>query len=148
MKHACVDLFCGAGGLTNGLLSAGINVVCGVDFEKRCKFPYEFNNKAQFHCMDVRKLTHEHLRTWMGDVDFKILAGCAPCQPFSNMNTDKSTDDKRRTPPNTGERHWRISTQSHEKFGMNYSISSQPRPHSRTESILEAIATQSAQGGM
>lgn len=27
---ACIDLFCGAGGLTNGLLSAGVNVVAGV----------------------------------------------------------------------------------------------------------------------
>ena len=28
---ACVDLFCGAGGLTHGLISAGVPVVAGVD---------------------------------------------------------------------------------------------------------------------
>jgi transposase-like protein len=28
----CVDLFCGAGGLTHGLIDAGVRVVAGVDF--------------------------------------------------------------------------------------------------------------------
>ena len=41
---AAVDLFCGAGGLTRGLLDAGIPVVAGYDIEEACKYAYEHNN--------------------------------------------------------------------------------------------------------
>ena len=30
-KLACIDLFCGAGGLTHGLISEGVPVVAGID---------------------------------------------------------------------------------------------------------------------
>ena len=39
-----IDFFCGAGGLTRGLLDVGINVVAGIDLDKRCKETYEKNN--------------------------------------------------------------------------------------------------------
>src|SRR5438874_5877260 len=39
-----IDLFCGAGGLTRGLLDAGIHVAAGYDVDRRCRFPYEYNN--------------------------------------------------------------------------------------------------------
>ncbi len=32
-KLTCVDLFCGAGGLSRGFLDAGYDVVLGVDFD-------------------------------------------------------------------------------------------------------------------
>ena len=35
----CVDLFCGAGGLTHGLIDAGLKVRAGVDFEEACRHP-------------------------------------------------------------------------------------------------------------
>ena len=43
-----IDLFCGAGGLSYGLLLEGINVVAGVDIDSYCKFPYEKNIGASF----------------------------------------------------------------------------------------------------
>ena len=39
-----IDFFCGAGGLTRGLLDAGINVVAGVDDDERLRETYERNN--------------------------------------------------------------------------------------------------------
>ncbi|WP_200852488.1 DNA cytosine methyltransferase, partial [Klebsiella pneumoniae] len=45
-KVSCVDLFCGAGGLTHGLVLEGVPVVAGIDIDPVCKFPYETNNKA------------------------------------------------------------------------------------------------------
>jgi DNA (cytosine-5)-methyltransferase 1 len=83
----CVDLFCGAGGLTHGLIEAGIKVKAGVDFDEACRFPYEENHKdtnTVFHQADVAKLDAETVREWFDDAAVRVLAGCAPCQPFSN----------------------------------------------------------------
>ena len=53
-----VDLFCGAGGLTRGLLDSGIEVVAGYDIEEACRYPYEHNNTpAHFYNQSVTELT-------------------------------------------------------------------------------------------
>lgn len=44
-RIVAVDLFCGAGGLTRGLLDACIEVVAGYDIDELCQYPYEYNNK-------------------------------------------------------------------------------------------------------
>ena len=82
-KVACIDLFCGAGGLTHGLTSAGIRVVAGIDVDPACHYPFETNNAARFVNCDVSRLTGTQLNDMFGKADIRILAGCAPCQPFS-----------------------------------------------------------------
>jgi DNA (cytosine-5)-methyltransferase 1 len=79
----CVDLFCGAGGLTHGFVLEGLKVVAGIDLDPACKFPYESNNDAQFLERDVSTIKVPELDALFGNADIKILAGCAPCQPFS-----------------------------------------------------------------
>lgn len=75
----CVDLFCGAGGLTHGLIDAGVKVVAGVDSEEACRHPYEANHPGiTFHGADVAKLDAETVRTWFGNATVRVLAGCAP----------------------------------------------------------------------
>jgi DNA (cytosine-5)-methyltransferase 1 len=83
MKVSCVDLFCGAGGLTHGFVQEGIPVVAGIDMDPACRFPYETNNNSQFIQRDISTVTKSKLTALFGDADVKILAGCAPCQPFS-----------------------------------------------------------------
>lgn len=81
----CVDLFCGAGGLTHGLVEAGLNVVAGVDFESACKHPYEANHDGiVFHEADISNLKAATIDRWLTGAQVRVLAGCAPCQPFSN----------------------------------------------------------------
>lgn len=81
----CVDLFCGAGGLTQGLRQAGVKVVAGVDCEEACKHPYTANHEGiEFHQADVARLEPSKLDEWFGNSKVRVLAGCAPCQPFSN----------------------------------------------------------------
>lgn len=82
----CIDLFCGAGGLTHGLELQGLNVAAGYDLDPACKYPYEANNQAHFFEGDVGDLTAEELNTVFGDADVRVLAGCAPCQPFSSYS--------------------------------------------------------------
>lgn len=82
----CIDLFCGAGGLTHGLQREGINVVAGVDVEESCRHPFEFNNSAKFFNEDVSKLTGDQLKELCVRSEVRVLAGCAPCQPFSTYS--------------------------------------------------------------
>lgn len=86
-----VDLFCGAGGLTYGLQQAGIDVVAGYDVEGSCRFAYEHNNQAKFINQDVTKLRKEEVEAYLDGADFTLLAGCAPCQPFSTYSRTTNT---------------------------------------------------------
>jgi len=83
---ACVDLFCGLGGLTHGLVRGGVQVVAGVDVDAHCRFPYEENNNAKFIGADVRRLTGRDVSGLWGDCAHSLLAGCAPCQSFSTYS--------------------------------------------------------------
>ena len=102
---SAVDLFCGAGGLTRGLLNADYNDVdihvrAGFDLEEACEHPYTANNEgAKFVKEDLSRLLDEDDDFTSGDVDthfddgeVKILAGCAPCQPFSPLNRSGGED--------------------------------------------------------
>ncbi|WP_290516373.1 DNA (cytosine-5-)-methyltransferase [Alcanivorax sp.] len=92
-----VDLFCGAGGLTHGLLKSKIKVVAGFDIDKHCKYPYEKNNPgAIFYKKDISELKKSELEALYPKNCIKLLAGCAPCQPFStySQGRDSSIDKK------------------------------------------------------
>lgn len=81
-----IDLFCGVGGLTHGLARAGIEVVAGIDIDPVCKYPYEANNKAKFIEGDVNDLAVPDVTQMIGGADVSMIAGCAPCQPFSTYS--------------------------------------------------------------
>lgn len=81
-----VDLFCGVGGLTHGLARGGIDVVAGVDVDEYCRFPFEANNRAEFINADVGTLQPERIRRLLNNAQFTLIAGCAPCQPFSTYS--------------------------------------------------------------
>lgn len=90
VSASVVDLFCGAGGLTHGFLLEGLNVVAGIDSDPTCKYPYEINNlPAKFHKRDVAKIRPCDVRRLYPRGDVRVLAGCAPCQPFSTFNQGK-----------------------------------------------------------
>lgn len=93
-KISAIDLFCGAGGLTHGLELAGINVVAGFDIDPECEFPYSSNNSALFYEKDIKNVTGEELKGHWKDDSYTLLAGCAPCQPFSNYMIGKDSKNK------------------------------------------------------
>lgn len=92
-----IDLFCGIGGLTHGLIDSGLSVMAGIDFDKSCKYAYEVNNDAKFIGEDISKITGQVLNKLWDKSKIKILVGCAPCQPFStqtNKVKNKENGDK------------------------------------------------------
>jgi len=83
-----LDFFCGAGGLTRGLIDAGVDVVAGYDRDESCGIIYEGNNPG------VRFVEADIAELGLGDLAIKpkthafddvLFAGCAPCQPFSQQ---------------------------------------------------------------
>ena len=91
-----VDLFCGVGGLTHGLERAGIEVRLGIDKDPACEHPFEANNRARFLNADIADLSADEIRNVFGKGHATLLAGCAPCQPFSTY----SRSAKRTRPAN------------------------------------------------
>lgn len=93
-----VDFFCSGGGMTNGLIQAGINVIAGIDNDPMCKDTYEKNNiGAQFIEADVFGLKESELAKKLNlkkNDDTLILIGCSPCQFWSIIQTDKKKSEK------------------------------------------------------
>lgn len=90
-----VDVFCGAAGLSLGLRIAGIKVAAGIDLDPTCRYPFEQNIGSPFIEADVSKITTQELESLFGAAKVRILAGCAPCQPFSGYTTKRRTIDGR-----------------------------------------------------
>jgi DNA (cytosine-5)-methyltransferase 1 len=89
---SAVDLFCGVGGLTHGLVQGGISVAAGIDIDEDCHFPYEANNKALFLERDIQQLTANDIAPLFEKGKIRLLAGCAPCQPFSTYSQPGRAD--------------------------------------------------------
>ena len=100
MRIKAVDFFCGAGGLTRGLLKAGIEVLCGIDQDTGAKKTYQRNNKGRdgrpvsFLERDIAKLSPDELdrmveRKRRDKQSLLLFAACPPCQYFSKIRTSK-----------------------------------------------------------
>ncbi len=85
MPAQVVDLFCGVGGLTRGLLDAGLDVIAGFDIDPTCQFTYEHNNNVNYHLRNIRDVDGQEITELYAVDAINILVGCAPCQPFSQM---------------------------------------------------------------
>lgn len=83
---SAVDLFCGAGGLTYGLTHAGIKVEAGIDIDKQAEYAYRTNNPhANFLRWDLSHKNCRSINKLFSPGKLRLLAGCAPCKPFSKL---------------------------------------------------------------
>jgi DNA (cytosine-5)-methyltransferase 1 len=83
---SAVDIFCGAGGLTHGLLRAGVRVEAGIDVDPAASYAYCSNNAgARFLRWDVGRKNYPSIAKLFARRKYRLLAGCAPCQPFSKL---------------------------------------------------------------
>ena len=64
--------------------SKGFHIQGGFDLDKTCRFAYEYNNEAPFFYKDVKEVTKKDITSLYHENSVRILAGCAPCQPFSS----------------------------------------------------------------
>jgi len=85
-----VDLFCGAGGLSEGLRRAGYTIVGAVEIDALACAVYRANHDSvRLWERDIRRVTGtelmRELRLRKGELD--LLAACPPCQGFSAIRT-------------------------------------------------------------
>ena len=93
-KPSAIDLFAGAGGLSEGLRQAGFKVVGAVENDSLACRTYKLNHpRVKVWETDIRRVTGgvlmKALKLQPGDLD--LLAACPPCQGFSTMRTKNGT---------------------------------------------------------
>lgn len=89
-RPKAIDLFSGAGGLTQGLKQAGFNVIGAVEIDRVFADSYSMNHpRTRLINSDICNLSlDDAAREWKitaGELD--LLAGCPPCQGFSKIGT-------------------------------------------------------------
>lgn len=88
-RFSAIDLFSGCGGLSQGLVDAGFNVVGAIDSDALSVSTYEMNRPGAAVLCDIRSLepgeVMDDLKMKEGELD--LLAGCPPCQGFSTLRT-------------------------------------------------------------
>ncbi|MCD7935648.1 MAG: DNA cytosine methyltransferase [Tannerellaceae bacterium] len=91
-----IDLFCGIGGLSYGMYCQGLKIIAGFDIDKTCKYAYEKNTNSNFLYKDVSCITHKEINRLFkkSKCNIRILAGCAPCQPFSSYSFKVKNKDE------------------------------------------------------
>jgi DNA (cytosine-5)-methyltransferase 1 len=83
-RPIAIDLFCGAGGLSEGLDQAGFETRVGVDFDKNAIATFKLNHpKAAAVLGDVADVTGDQLKRLAGSNNIDLIAGGPSCQGFS-----------------------------------------------------------------
>lgn len=97
MAYTTIDLFAGAGGITEGFRKAGFRCLCATDVDEDAKRTFTYNHPdVPFLLKDIRQVSAQELldvaHCQPGDVD--VITGGPPCQGFS-LAGQRLTDDPR-----------------------------------------------------
>jgi DNA (cytosine-5)-methyltransferase 1 len=90
MTLTAVDLFCGAGGLSEGLSQSGVRVLGALDVSRLAIEAYRANHPdTRVWRRDIRRLAPVDILRELGlrPGELDLLAGCPPCQGFSTLRT-------------------------------------------------------------
>ena len=80
-----LDLFCGCGGMSKGLVDSGLNIIAGIDVWDKAIESYNKNFDHNGYCKDLTKFSPEKFNE-LYNKDNKIIdviVGGPPCQSFS-----------------------------------------------------------------
>ena len=97
--HKTIDLFAGAGGITEGFRKAGYSCVCANDFDEEAKHTFTFNHpEVPYLLKDVREVTSKELllKANCDSEEIDVITGGPPCQGFS-LAGQRLSDDPRNT---------------------------------------------------
>lgn len=90
-----IDLFTGAGGLSEGFHRAGFEIAAAVDMDPVALRTHWLNHPSirdeRIVCADISSLTDGELRRAAGRRKIDVLIGAPPCQGFSNVGHRSKT---------------------------------------------------------
>lgn len=91
-----MDLFCGCGGVTEGLKFRNFKIVAAVDNSRDACKTYRVNHpNVKLYEEDIRNVNPLDIRLCnLNNQDLDVLIVCAPCQPFSSQNKLNRTGKK------------------------------------------------------
>lgn len=93
-----IDLFCGCGGMSKGLVDAGLNVIAGIDIWDKAVASYNenYHDHHKAYCHDLTKLSPEKFNELYNkqNVAIDVIVGGIPCQSFS-ISGRRDTNDPR-----------------------------------------------------
>ena len=89
----CLDLFCGAGGLSCGFHMAGIETVAGIDHDKAAIETFNKNGLGKGVVADIENISSEEIKELCGGYVDMIVGG-PPCQGMS-LSGPRREEDKR-----------------------------------------------------
>jgi DNA (cytosine-5)-methyltransferase 1 len=79
-----IDLFAGAGGLTEGFKQAGFKPLFATDVDEDCAETFRLNHpEVPFQCKSVEALSSQQLTRELKGAHVDVVAGGPPCQGFS-----------------------------------------------------------------
>ena len=94
-RLVAIDVFCGAGGLSEGLRQAGFSPLLGVDFDRHAAATYRRNHPGvPVVEEDIQHVDGGLLARLTGNADIDLLAGGPSCQGFSTHGK-RMEDDPR-----------------------------------------------------
>lgn len=89
-----VDLFSGCGAVTQGFKQAGFKIISAVDNDPMACATYKKNHpEVILFEKDIRKVNPRSLLSLCNTV-LDLMIVCAPCQPFSSQNKNKTGDSR------------------------------------------------------
>jgi DNA (cytosine-5)-methyltransferase 1 len=94
----CVDLFCGAGGLSEGFRQNGFDILIANDFDTWCEATYKLNHpETEFISGKIQDITASQLLLKLDMVpgELDCIIGGPPCQAFSVYNHQRGMQDER-----------------------------------------------------
>ncbi len=93
-----LDLFCGCGGLSQGFIDAGYNVILGVDADEAALNTHHYNHEnSETLLMDLSKdEAIDAIAEKVGNQSIDIIIGGPPCQGFS-LTGSRDINDNRNT---------------------------------------------------
>ena len=97
-EMTAIDLFCGAGGLSEGFQQAGFTILAGNDFDEHAGVTFSLaHDTAEFLPGPIEEISADHVLkvTGLKKGELDCLIGGPPCQAFSVYNHQRGLHDKR-----------------------------------------------------
>ena len=94
----CVDLFCGAGGLSEGFRQNGFDILLANDFDAWCEATYKLNHpETEFISGAIQDISAQQMLSMLGmkKGELDCIIGGPPCQAFSVYNHQRGMHDER-----------------------------------------------------